>query len=128
MVSVKVQGSPVGARPRSAALPGRTLGPFFAMRWFLVIRCLDCRQLGRRSPCLSCAARRKAWRNSESARCAAVVAAHRAEFGDWCPGWGVPPHPSDDLTADHVVAGSALGRLAVLCRSCNARKGNRASA
>jgi hypothetical protein len=34
-----------------------------------------------------------------------VVAAHRGEYGDTCPGWGVPGHPAYDLTADHVVPG-----------------------
>ncbi|GAA2137821.1 HNH endonuclease signature motif containing protein [Kitasatospora kazusensis] len=61
---------------------------------------------------------------------AAVVAKHRTQYGSWCPGWGVAAHASTDLTADHVVPKSAGGsdetaNLAVLCRSCNARKHNR---
>lgn len=39
------------------------------------------------------------------------------KYGYVCPGYGRPPHPSDDLTADHVVpigpAGDPLGPLAV---------------
>jgi 5-methylcytosine-specific restriction protein A len=62
----------------------------------------------------------------ERKRRAEVVAAHRAQFGDWCPGWQVPPHATADLTADHPIAIAAGGRqdaqLQVLCRPCNARK------
>lgn len=55
----------------------------------------------------------------------AAIAAWRAEHGDWCPGWGVPPHASSDLTADHVDP-RRLGRgVRVLCRSCNSRRGDR---
>ena len=57
----------------------------------------------------------------------AAVDAHRAEHGAWCPGHGVPPHASEDLCADHVTpvaaGGDPAGPFAVLCRSCNARKG-----
>ncbi|MFI1520636.1 HNH endonuclease [Kitasatospora cineracea] len=59
-----------------------------------------------------------------------AVAAHRQQYGDWCPGHGVPAHPSSDLTADHVVplskgGASTAENTLVLCRGCNARKGNR---
>jgi 5-methylcytosine-specific restriction endonuclease McrA len=57
----------------------------------------------------------------------AAVDAHRVQHGDWCPGYSVQPHNSTDLTADHVVSvalgGDPAGPFAVLCRSCNARKG-----
>ena len=56
----------------------------------------------------------------------ATVDAHRAEHGDWCPGWGREAHASTDLTADHVeevaLGGDPHGPLQTLCRSCNARK------
>jgi hypothetical protein len=62
----------------------------------------------------------------ERKRRAAVVRQHRQLYGDWCPGYGVAPHPDPDLTADHVVpvgaGGDPHGPLAVLCRSCNSRK------
>lgn len=68
----------------------------------------------------------------EARRRAAVVAAHRARFGEWCPGWGVPPHSvvaPNVLSADHVVAvgagGAESGLLSVMCVICNARKGMR---
>ena len=63
----------------------------------------------------------------ERKRREALVAAHRAKHGDWCPGWpttGHEPHPSDDLTAAHVVAvnnGGIDGETRVLCRSENSR-------
>lgn len=44
----------------------------------------------------------------------AAIAQHVAQHGQWCPGWGVDPHDSDDLTLDH--------QRGVMCRSCNARK------
>jgi hypothetical protein len=59
-------------------------------------------------------------------RKAAVDGWVKAE-GYWCPGYQVPRHESRDLCADHVVSvalgGDPAGPFAVLCRSCNARKG-----
>lgn len=58
-----------------------------------------------------------------------AVDAHRARYGNWCPGWRCPPHASADLTADHVRAvaqgGAEDGPLEVLCRGCNGRKSDR---
>lgn len=67
-----------------------------------------------------------AWRKTA----AAAVARHRGLYGDWCPGWQVPPHAATDLTADHRVPKSQGGtdepwNLQVLCRSCNSRKRDR---
>ena len=67
-------------------------------------------------------ARTKAERN----RRARVVSAWVAEHGWVCPGWQRPEHPSQDLTADHIVPvarGGIDGPLRVLCRSCNATRG-----
>ncbi len=64
--------------------------------------------------------------SAERHRRAAAVARHVAQFGAWCPGYGVPSHTSRDLTADHVIArslGGEDGELRVLCRSCNTRRG-----
>lgn len=70
--------------------------------------------------------RRPEYTYAERQRRAEAVRAWRAEFGDWCPGYGVPAHKSADLTADHVVSvragGAEQGALTVLCRSCNGRK------
>lgn len=61
---------------------------------------------------------------------ARIIARHRGQYGNWCPGYGRDPHPAIDLTADHIVplaAGGApldIGNLAVLCRSCNSTKGD----
>lgn len=46
-----------------------------------------------------------------------------AEHGWLCPGWQRDPHPSTDLTVDHITAGTRDDGLAILCRSCNASKG-----
>jgi 5-methylcytosine-specific restriction enzyme A len=56
-----------------------------------------------------------------------IVADHRANVGDWCPGLDQhPAHPSADLVADHVVevaaGGPSAGPLRVLCRSENSRR------
>lgn len=62
---------------------------------------------------------------AERERMRAAVEAHRLHWGDRCPGYGVPSHPSTDLTADHVVPVSRGGTgspLTVLCRACNSRK------
>lgn len=71
----------------------------------------------------------KATRDTDRSRRKATVDAHRAEHGDWCPGWGVPAHPSADLTADHIdeisLGGDPTGALQVLCRGCNSRKAQR---
>lgn len=87
--------------------------------------CADCRRpIQMASRCPACERRRKQRRNRDAARCRAAVAAHRAEHGDWCPGWHRPAHESSDLTAEHpegIDAGDQ--ELEVLCRSCNARKG-----
>jgi 5-methylcytosine-specific restriction protein A len=62
----------------------------------------------------------------DRARRKAAVDNHRTEHGDWCPGWNRPPHPSADLTADHITeisdGGHPHGELQILCRSCNAAK------
>jgi len=55
-----------------------------------------------------------------------AVQAHIATIGNLCPGYNRPPHPSDDLTADHLYPRAIHGDdgpLAVLCRACNARRG-----
>jgi 5-methylcytosine-specific restriction protein A len=67
---------------------------------------------------------------AERDRRATAVAEWRAQYGNWCPGWGDrEPHPSADLTADHVTAvargGAEGGPLRVLCRRCNSARGAR---
>lgn len=57
----------------------------------------------------------------------AAIAAHRAELGDWCPGYNVPGHSASDLTADHHIPKARGGtdaqeNVTVLCRGCNSRK------
>jgi len=62
-----------------------------------------------------------------------VIAAWIAQHGPWCPGYGRASHQVDaeQLTVDHVLPLVRKGKpyeevnLAVLCRSCNSRKGSR---
>jgi 5-methylcytosine-specific restriction endonuclease McrA len=65
--------------------------------------------------------------HAERQRRKAAVDAWIAEHGHVCPGFGVPPHPSHHLQADHVLptslGGDPGGELGVLCRECNVRKG-----
>ncbi len=90
--------------------------------------CHRCGQpIPRGQKCRSCT--RPAYGNAERTRRRRAVEAHRVVYGDVCPGFGVDPHPSSDLTADHVTAvaagGAEGGTLRVLCRSCNSRRGAR---
>jgi 5-methylcytosine-specific restriction enzyme A len=66
----------------------------------------------------------------EKRRRAAAVAEWVSTHGWTCPGWGDrEPHPSSDLTADHIVAvgagGDEGGALRILCRQCNGARGAR---
>lgn len=105
--------------------------------------CLDCGRTlrGRGSRCKACDAQTpnarnralrstRAWRDFAAARVREWVAEH----GWLCPGWGRDPHGVEpgSLTCDHPVALAAGGELlpdaaAVLCRSCNSRKGARSA-
>jgi 5-methylcytosine-specific restriction enzyme A len=103
----------------------------------LVRPCLDCAKPVRGKPrCRDCqatrdkakAAKRPDLNNRrERERRRRLVADHRAEVGDWCPGIeDHPAHPSADLVADHVIevaiGGLASGPLRVLCRQENSRR------
>ena len=88
------------------------------------IPCADCKRKGNR--------KRKPRpttlvRDRERPRREAVVREHRQQFGNWCPGFGVPPHevnPPNVLSADHIIPAKDGGTvLGVLCRNCNSRKG-----
>lgn len=96
----------------------------------MITRCIVCgvRTLATRCP----AHQRKPVTYRERQRRGVAVRRHRAEHGEWCPGWDVPAHPvvpPNLLTADHwdAVAGGGAedGELEVLCRECNSRKGAR---
>lgn len=92
--------------------------------------CLDCNTHHERGT--TCKVRERTRRRhrskAERRRRSAVVAEHIAQHGYVCPGYGVPSHPSTDLTADHITPVSRGGSeeggpLRVLCRSCNSRRG-----
>lgn len=72
---------------------------------------------------------KQSYNHQEQKRRKAVVDAWRNQHGNWCPGYGVPAHPSEHLSADHLtpiaLGGAPDGPLGVLCISCNARKGAR---
>jgi 5-methylcytosine-specific restriction enzyme A len=107
--------------------------------------CNGCGALTRSQPCTRCRRhrdratdrgkrQRRPFTNTERQRRAQAVAAHRATYGDWCPGIPAlnrPVHRSTDLTADHVQAvgagGTEDGPLVVRCRSCNSAKAARFS-
>ncbi len=91
--------------------------------------CLDCGKPTPKTRCAACEAARQHARNQSRPHYQGDWAAlsktlrdvHVAQHGWVCPGWQVPPHPSTDLTVDHVTARSR-DQLQVLCRPCNARK------
>ena len=85
--------------------------------------CLEC---GTLTPTSRCPTHTRRNTNRETVRRRTTVTAHRAQQGDWCPGWRRPGHHATDLTADHVqpvaAGGAEAGLLGVLCRSCNSAK------
>jgi hypothetical protein len=91
--------------------------------------CADCGTPTLSTRCPPCASQRERARQANRPHLAGNWdATSRRIRKDWvdmhgwvCPGWQRPPHPSRDLTVDHVAARSAA-RLQVLCRSCNSRK------
>ncbi len=99
--------------------------------------CVGCgRKIAAGSRCSSCTPQRsprpttvsRDW--TERKRRADAVAAHRANYGEWCPGYQRPAHAvlwPNLLTADHVYpvgqGGDPRGPLTVLCRAYNSKKG-----
>jgi hypothetical protein len=97
--------------------------------------CLDCGTLSEASRCPGHATARQRAKDAqrperrshaEQERKRALIAEHVTLYGWRCPGapdLDHPPHPSDDLTADHLVpvhqGGAEGGPLRVLCRSKN---------
>lgn len=78
-------------------------------------RCVACGRLTTRPRCADCQRTLKAkYRGDWPKLRAERLAAHRARYGDTCPGWRTDPHPATDLTLDHHVG--------ILCRACNSRK------
>jgi 5-methylcytosine-specific restriction protein A len=88
-------------------------------------RCPECAR-ATQAPRTQAKRQRRPYTAGEQKRRARVVAAWRATYGDWCPGWQRPAHRSNDLTADHVTpvgaGGPEAGPLVVLCRRCNGSK------
>ncbi|MER5898897.1 HNH endonuclease [Streptomyces mirabilis] len=61
---------------------------------------------------------------------AQVLKGWRSQHGEWCPGWRVPAHASQDLTVDHIIPLAKGGthhreNLRVLCRRCNSSRGSK---
>lgn len=88
--------------------------------------CLTCGTLIRTGTWCSVHRARPGYDHGERIRRVKVVAAHVQAHGWVCPGFQTNPHPSFDLTADHLVSvsrgGAESGSLRVLCRSCNSRR------
>ena len=55
-----------------------------------------------------------------------AVEAYKKIYGNVCQGYRRAPHPSNDLTADHIMptsrGGDEFGELQIYCRSCNSSK------
>ena len=68
---------------------------------------------------------------AERRRRQALIAEHVRVHGWNCPGWNRPAHASTDLTADHLTpqarGGAPESAIRVLCRSCNAARGDGSS-
>jgi hypothetical protein len=83
-------------------------------------RCIDCqasrgRTKRKRRPDLDDRAERERRRR--------LVADHRAQVGDWCPGLGEhPDHPSADLGADHIIEVAAGGPASGPSGCCAGRR------
>ena len=73
---------------------------------------------------------RKYYPRSGGERNRRFLAAWRAKFGDWCPGWRTEGHyatAENPLTVDHIVPRSKGGssrwsNLRGLCSECNDRR------
>lgn len=89
--------------------------------------CIDCRQPTTTTRCTACEQHRNADRDAArpqykgkwAATSRRTLAEWRAIYGNICPGFSRPAHDTTDLTVDHRHDGS----LGVLCRACNASKG-----
>ena len=89
-------------------------------------RCSDCTRAYRRDHPEAESPTTQKRTKAERARRAAAVTAWVSINGWTCPGWQRDPHPSHDLTADHVTPvahGGINGPLRILCRSCNSSRG-----
>lgn len=87
--------------------------------------CPRCHTLG---PCQHRdAARRSHHHRTWTETSARILANHRANHGNWCPGYhDHDPHPTPDLTVHHVNGRARTGDdddLVVLCRTENSRLG-----
>lgn len=86
-------------------------------------KCDECRRKTERDK-----SRRRRRTPKERTRRQTLIQQHVAIYGWVCPGFECEPHPSRDLTADHILpvaqGGQEEGEIRVLCRSCNARRGD----
>lgn len=95
--------------------------------------CLDCGQLSDQSRCPDHRKAREKIRGTATQRgydskyqrlARAKKAEHIAMRGYICSGYGVPPHASQVLTADHLRwPAETLDDLQILCPGCQNRKG-----
>jgi 5-methylcytosine-specific restriction endonuclease McrA len=99
----------------------------------VLVRCLRCGRLAKRSPCERCprpSAHARGLGRDWARRSRAAIAAWVNRYGPTCPGYGRPSHTVAvaELTGDHRIPrarGGHDGPIDVLCRECNGRKGAR---
>ena len=105
----------------SGRAPAQTTGPGAPYH-----RCDDCRRQLNRTKY-----QRRRRTAAERRRRQDLIAEHVRVHGWICPGWNRPAHASTDLTADHLTpqarGGAPESAIRVLCRSCNAARGDASS-
>lgn len=91
--------------------------------------CLDC---GTPTNGSRCPTHHRPRNTTDEHRRRQLLTAWRQHHGDWCPGaadLNHPPHPSTDLTVDHIVHQAHGGTLTdgwrILCRSANSARRDR---
>ena len=94
--------------------------------------CYVCEEISDQRKCPAHRGKKKDTRRKKSVSYAqrkyrkTAVDNYKKIYGNVCQGYRRKAHPSNDLTADHIVAtargGDEFGSLQIYCRSCNSSK------